>query len=183
MKIPWPPSEQTGWLIETYKEKTTRFFFPPQKHNHPLFAFRINHMTEVTVSACTQTKFIIKANVNEWTMFPYLIEAHAIGPVWESMEIGLSNGTVELAYYPWQSRMFRMRVLTDEDENMVIAYRVNKNGQTIASTSYQNKPLVLAEDAYVIPPTDLINEKSIILVSSQTTIPTKKMPESRYFNL
>lgn len=185
MKFSWPPSEQKGWQIQTIKQKEKTFFLPLQKHSDLLLALRVlsKGQKNLEIPVGQQKSFTLQIQPEEWLMLPFPIEQHAIGPVWDSLVFDSENIQLELAYHPWASRVFRMRALLNEDEEMLFAYRINKNGQTILYFPFEGRELKLAEDAYLIPPTHLINEKSIHLVSLNTSIPTKKMSESRYFSL
>lgn len=186
MRFQWPPSEEHGWRFETVKQtkNKTKIFFPIQKHNYILLGVRILDLakpTQLVLSIAEGKEFSVKLNPGEWSMFPYPIESHAIDSVWQSLEVDLDTCLLELAYYHWENRQFRMRALVDSQGAMLLAYRINKNGQTVTYLSPKDHIMTLPEDTYVIPPTSLLNEKSILLQSSQTTLSVKKTPEGRYF--
>jgi len=189
MRFTWPPSEQSGWDIrifhQTEKDKKT-FFLPLQNEGHLLLAVRIlakETIDSLEIPIAYKKYFSVEIKMNEWTMLPFPIEQHAIGPVWETLELPTEEYTVELGYFPWTTRHFRMRALVDSEGEMLFAYRINKKGQTNIYLAPKDHLMTLPEDAYIIPPTHLINDKSILLVSSQSKIQVKKIPESRYFVL
>lgn len=186
MRFPWPPSEEKGWTFETVKQskKQTNIFFPIQKHKSILLGVRIREAvqpTQLTLLISEGKAFKIPLQPEIWTMFPYPIESHATESVWQGIELDVPESTLELAYYHWENRQFRMRALIDSDGAMLLAYRINKNGQTVTYLSPKDHTMTLPEDTYVIPPTSLLNEKSIVLHSAQSKLPVKKAPEGRYF--
>lgn len=195
MRFPLPPSEEESWILQTYtvktqhtQEKDQTFFLPLQKQDHLLLALRIRpekdcesiHL-EIPVS---ESKFFnLQIEPDTWTQLPYPIEQHAIGPVWDRICISLEEYTIELAYFPWTTRHFRMRALVDTEGEMILAYRINKKGQTVLYLPPKDHTMTLPEDTYVIPPTSQINSKSIVLFSAHSHLRVKKVPESRYFNI
>jgi hypothetical protein len=186
MRFHWPPSENHTWRFETVNQtkNQTKIFFPLQKHNFILLGVRIqgtHQPATLTLPVAENKAFQISVEPDVWTMLPYPIECHAIETIWQVIEIDTHDFTMELAYYHWESRQFRMRALVDVEGTMILAYRINKKGQTVAYLPPKDHIMTLPEDAYIIPPTSLINEKSILLQSSQTTLPVKKVPEGRYF--
>lgn len=191
MKFPWPPSEEENWVLQTHKvtkQKEKNFFLPLQKQDHLLLAVRIrtsepNTRFDIEIPVGEAYAFRFQAKSQTWTTLPYPIEQHAIGSVWQSIEVPLDDYTIELAYFPWHSRHFRMRALVNTEGHMVFAYRINKKGQTVLYTPPKDHLMTLPEDTYIIPPTDQINTKSILLLPSQSHLLVKKTPESRYFNI
>lgn len=188
MRFQWPPSEEHAWTIQTIKKPKNQknFFFPLQKHNHLLLGVRIQDISQpvtlffpISEGKCFQ----LELKPEEWAMLPYPIESHAVDTVWQPLELNLENYTLDFAYYPWENRQFRMRALVDSEGHMVLAYRINKNGQTVTYLSPKDHTMLLPEDTYIIPPTNQINQKSIHLVSSQSRLQVKKAPEGRYFLL
>jgi hypothetical protein len=187
MRFTWPPSEANGWDIQTHKQKEKKpFYLPLQNQDFLLLAVRIVTDTSANVLEIpmeSNKSFLLEIKTNEWTMLPLPIEQHAIGPVWETIEVPLEYCQIQLGYYPWTTRHFRMRALLDSEGKMLFAYRINKKGQTVSYLPPKDHTMTLPEDTYIIPPTHLINEKSILLVSAQSKIEVKKLPESRYFTL
>jgi hypothetical protein len=186
MRFTWPPSEQSGWDIQTYhqKQKEKPFFLPLQKQDQLLLAIRItaNKSTiPIEIPLVKQKGFTINSMTGEWSMLPFPIEQHAIGCVWETMEVPVDDCVIDLAYFPWTTRNFRMRALVDTEGKMLFAYRINKKGLTDIYMPPKDHVMTLPEDTYIVPPTSLINNKSILLVSSQSKLEVKKIPESRYF--
>ncbi len=189
MRFTWPPSEEKGWEIETFqqteKNKKT-FFLPLQKQDHLLLAIRIKAKeptVHLEIPVAEKHCFTQTLQTNEWAMLPFPIEQHAIGAIWEKFEISVDECMVELGYYPWTTRNFRMRAMVDFEKKVLFAYRINKKGYTDSYFPPKDHIMTLPEDTYIVPPTSLINEKSILLVSSKSTIEAKKTPESRYFSL
>ncbi len=189
MRFTWPPSEEKGWEIETFqqrqKDKKT-FFLPLQKQDHLLLAIRIKAKEPtilVEIPVAEKKCFALSLQTDEWTMLPFPIEQHALGAVWEKFELSVDDYTIELCYYPWTTRNFRMRAMVDSEKKLLFAYRINKKGNTDTYFPPKDHIMTLPEDTYIVPPTRQINEKSILLVSSQSTIDAKKTPESRYFSL
>ncbi len=189
MRFTWPPSEEKGWEIQSFhqteKNKKT-FFFPLQKQDHLLLAIRINAkepIIHIEIPVAEKKYLALTATSNEWTMLPFPIEQHAIGAIWERFELSVDEYTIELGYYPWTTRNFRMRAMVDFEKKVLFAYRINKKGYTDSYFPPKDHIMTLPEDTYIIPPTCEINEKSIMLVSSRSTIDSKKTPESRYFSL
>lgn len=189
MRFTWPPSEETGWDIQIYhqtqKDKKT-FFFPLQKQDHLLLAIRIEakeSTIQIEIPVAEKKYLPLTAISNEWMMLPFPIEQHAIGAVWEKLELSVEECRLQLAYYPWTTRNFRMRAMVDSEGNLLFAYRINKKGRTDSYMPPKDHIMTLPEDTYIVPPTNKINEKSIYLVSSQTKIHAKKIPESRYISL
>jgi hypothetical protein len=186
MKFPWPPSEQDGWRIETQtKTKETLFLFPMMPQTNLLLAFRLisqEPVENLEVVLANEQAFLVPVSQGVWTQFPYPIEFHAIGPFWKGFNISAENYQLDLAYFPWKTRSFRMRALIDNTGTLIAAYRINKNGQTVSYHPPKNDLMRLPEDTYAIPPTGLIQEKSILLLSAGTHIPIKKTPEGRYFS-
>lgn len=184
MKFTWPPSEQNGWDIQTEKQKEKNFFFPMSPQNHLLMALRIHSETSIDsieIVLSNDKRIFLPVLLDSWVKLPYPIEFHATTAFWMYLSIPAIDATIDLAYFPWKSRVFRMRGLLDADSNLIAAYRINKNGKTIAYFPPKDDIMKLPEDTYMIPPTDLINSRSILLVSSQTSVPIKKLGEGRYF--
>jgi hypothetical protein len=189
MRFTWPPSEEKGWEIQSFhqteKNKKT-FFLPLQKQDHLLLAIRINakeSTIHIEIPVAEKKWFALTVSPNEWTMLPFPIEQHAIGAVWDHLELSIEECTIELGYYMWATRNFRMRAMVDSEKKVLFAYRINKKGNTDTYFPPKDHIMTLPEDTYIVPPTCQINEKSILLVSSQSNIDAKKTPESRYFSL
>lgn len=189
MRFPWPPSEEESWILQTYKnQKQKTFFLPLQKQDQLLLGVRIQmpevaDILDMEIPVGNMKAFKIQVRPNVWTTLPYPIEQHAIGTVWEQFDISASEYTIELAYFPWNTRNFRMRALVDKEGEMILAYRISKKGQTILYMPPKDHIMTLPEDTYILPRTDEMNTKSITLYSAQAHLPVKKNPESRYFNL
>lgn len=199
MKFPWPPSEDSGFEIvgplrpekphETTPQKKTKentFFLPVQKQDTLLLAVRIktNDLSSITLTIPVggQKAFHLTCKHDEWTMLPYPIESHAIGAVWTTFEMeGEGIYSIDLGYYPWKTRSFRMRCLINDEREILLAYRINKNGQTICYLPPVTSSWKLPEDSYFVPKTSNINQESILLLSAQSEQRIKKVPESRYF--
>jgi len=189
MRFTWPPSSQNGWDIQSFsqeKKENNTFFLPLQKSSHMLLAIQIRtseSRVSLEIPVGNTKSFLIEIPSNEWTFLPYPIEQHAIGAVWESLDISLDTYILDLAYFPWTARQFRMRALVDSEGSVLFAYRVSKKGATVAYFPPKDHTMTLPEDAYIIHPTYLLNDKSILLVSAQSKIEVKKIPECRYFSL
>jgi hypothetical protein len=186
MKFPWPPSEQNGWILQTEKTKEKDFYFPMMSEQNLLLALRV-HTQEVLehfdIRLINDMAFSVKAEPNVWVQLPYPIEFHAIGGFWKYFQIPCKEYSVEFAYFPWKTRHFRMRALVNREGKLLAGYRVNKNGQIVAYFPPKDDTMLLPEDTYIVPPTNEINTKSILLVSAQSRILIKKLPEGRYFHL
>lgn len=175
-------------MIETQKnkKKETEFFLPIHSQELLLLAIRIRSVEPVEVLQLPLPggrAFQLSVTPNTWIKLPYPIEHHATGSVWQPFLLKSSDYEIDLAYYPWKSRMFRMRALIDNEGTLIAGYRINKNGQTVGYFPPKNDTMKLPEDTYVVPPTNKINEKSIILVSAQTSIAIKKWPEVGIFHI
>ena len=187
MKFLWPPTEETNWTLHTYKTQTKLpFFFPLQKHGTLLLAFRVDSpepSVHLEIPVAGSHAFAMDISSNTWTMFPYPIEEHAIGAVWSELKFPSEAllTAVHLGYVPWSSRTFRMRAFLNGMDEIILAYRYNKNGQVVAYLPPFDTEWRLPEDTYLIPKTTEINSKSILLVSAKSTTFTKRAPENRYF--
>lgn len=196
MKILWPPSEENGWSIQSYQQKSrkqettrnqetkTTFFFPLQNLHSVLLALRVNSESgkvSVEIPVAGRKGFSVDISGNQWTMIPYPIEQHAIGPIWSELHFSGQVESIELGYVNWNSRTFRMRGLLTEDGDIFLAYRYNKNGQVVAYLPPFDTLWTLPEDTYMIPLTRQINEKSIVLVPARSDVRVKKTAENRYF--
>ena len=183
MRFTWPPSEQNGWTLQTSKSNEKEFFLPMMPQNHLLLAFRIQceePLENLEAILINEKAFLIPTEKASWIQFPYPIEFHALGSFWRNLRIPSSNYSIELAYYPWKTRIYRMRAFIDSEGTLLAAYRINKNGQTVPYFPPKNDTMRLPEDTYMFPPTAEINTKSILLVPSQTSIYIKKLTEGRY---
>jgi len=180
MKVPWPPTEETGWRITSLKTHKQQLFFPVLPLEQAYFAIRFLVEKPLTLELKTQTTkaFVFQANPHEWTMFPYLIESHTLGEFWETIEVPI-DCTVEIASFQWNLRQYRMRVLLNEEGYMICAYKYNKNGKLMSMLSYEEQPYRASEDGYILRPRQL--KASAELFSLGKTFSTKKFPESRYF--
>lgn len=182
MKLPWPPAEEKDWSLTTLQTRQVHYLPVLQLH-HAYLAFRILGPEEpITLTLNTETSrhFILHANPNEWTLFPYPLESHAVGCFWDTLQTSVPC-KVELAAFEWNLRQFRMRVLLDSEGYMMCAYKYNKNGQLITFVAYQDKPFVLSEEAYYFLPLFLRNLPPTQLHATGSQLPVKRLPEGRCF--
>lgn len=190
MKITWPPSEQSGWSIEQnilQKEKN-KIFFPFFRHDTVLLAILI--ITEKDIQTNVKAKAHLRSNnylsfkiqTNQWTYLPYPVESHAADTFWSHIELpsDLEIKSYEWGFFSWNERLFRMRALITENNQLIAAYRINKKGQVISFIPIKDEEFTFTEDALLLPQVKQINSQSILLQSARTKIETKKPKENTW---
>ena len=178
MKFSWPPEEEKSWILETIQIKNNKYYFSnfPKPTHIFLLAYRISQTTTPSLDlvAIDNKRFPLKTEFNSWQFFPWPVEIHTIGTVWSHIESLTENLTLELAYFPNSLREFYMRVLLNSNDEMVFAYRYNKNGKLMWFAAYNDEGIKLPEEALSFPPTGLINQKGIHLLARNSSLKTKK---------
>ena len=151
MKVSWPPTEETGWQITSLQTNKTRIFFPVLPLEQAYFAIRFltKEPVQLELKTLTSKGLLFEAQPNEWTLFPYCIESHTLGVFWDTLHVSM-DCSVEIASFQWNLRQYRMRVLVNEDGEMVYAYKYNKNGHLISLLPYEGKPYTATEDGYIL---------------------------------
>lgn len=183
MKFSWPPDETKGWTIYTEKTDQNIVYFPLLPLHQAFLAVQTNTETPLTLFLRLRTakEFVLTLQPKQWTYLPYAIEGHMIGELYTYIETD-KPCTLNLASYHWNLRQFRMRAYVDSQNNMLMAIKYNKNSQLMSMLAYDNNGLLLSEDCYVCPLLEEMPEKQLHLVSAKTLLPTKTLPEGRYFS-
>lgn len=180
MKVPWPPTEETGWRLTPLKTNTKRIFLPVLPLEQAYVAIRCLTQDPVQVELTTRTSrsFLFEIPAAEWTVLPYPIESHTLGVFWDTLNTSIEC-TIEIASFQWNLRQYRMRVFLNEEGYMICAYKYNKNAQLISQLPYEDKPFKATEDGYVLYPKQV--KASAELFGLGREFCTKKLPEDRYF--
>lgn len=178
MKFSWPPDETKNWVIDSIKFTNNTYFFStfPKSKHILLLGYRIVETTTPNLELITPNnkRFLLNTEINKWHMFPWPLEIHVIGTVWSHLESSTKNIKVELAYYPHALRQFYMRALLNKDDEMVYAYRYNKNGHLMCFSPFKTEIMSLPEETLTIPLTEDLSKKGIHLLASKSSLKTKK---------